>query len=215
MPVIIGGGAALIGGLIKGGRGRKQEKEGRKILRENRSPTYQIPTEITEAATEGLPAQQYANAMKNIQRQQMQAIRGAQDRRSAAGLIGKVQGNTNDAIMDLDVADAQARLQGKRTLAQYKDKAFDINRMQPFERNYDYGMNLLGAGNENIYSGIDQGLAGIGTAAAGLLGGGGGMFGGGGRSRGGRRARTSGTNYYNGWNENSDYGQFEDTGLPQ
>lgn len=211
MPVLIGTGVGLIGGITKMIRGGKQKKEARKILRENPMPEYQIPTEITEAANEGLPAQQYANAMKNIQRQQMQAIRSAQDRRSASGVIGKVQSNTNDAVGNLDVADAQARLAGKRQLAGYKDKAWDWNKRKKFERNYEYGQTLLGAGNENFYGGIDQGVSSLGQGAFGLMGGdeddsGGGFLGGG--SRGGSKGRAGKTTYYNGYNANSGYGDF-------
>lgn len=208
MPVLIGAGAGLVGGALKLFRGNKQRKQGRRMLRENPMPEYQIPTEITEAANEGLPAEQYANAMKNIQRQQMQAIRSAQDRRTATGVIGKVQSNTNDATLDLDVADAQARLAGKRQLAQYKDKAWDWNKRQKYERTYGEAMDLIGAGNENFYGGIDQGIASIGQGAYGLIGDGGGFIGGGGRSRGGRRPRAGNTTYYNGYNADSGYGDF-------
>lgn len=159
---IIGGGAKLIGGIFKGIAGGKQKREGRRILRDNPAPEYQIPGEITTAAAEGLPSQQYEQAMKNIQRQQLTAIKSAQDRRGGLASIGKIQDNTNNATLGLDVADAQARQQNQLRLAQYRDKAWDWNKRQKFERNYSYGMNLLGAGNQNVAAGFDQAVAGIG-----------------------------------------------------
>lgn len=209
MPVLIGGAGALVGGILKGSKARKQKKEGRQILADNPSPEYNIPDEITSAAAEGLPSQQYEQAMKNIQRQQMTALRSSNERRGGIANIGRIQSGTNDATMNLDVADAQARQQNQRTLAQYKDKAWDWNKRQKFERNYDYGMNLLGAGNQNSAAATDQIVSGIGFGANALLGDGGGFMGfGGGRSRGGRRPSVGNTTYYDGYNSGSDYGDF-------
>lgn len=209
MPVIIGGGVGLVGGLIKTLSGNKQKKQGRKLLKNTQMPEYQIPDEITKAAAEGLPQQQYDNAMKNIQRQQLMAIKSSHDRRGGVGAIGGIQQGTADATLNLDAADAAAVQRNKMTLAGYKDKAWDWNKKQKYERDYDYAMNLIGAGNQNFTTGLDQMAGGIGTAAAGFFGDGGGFVGGGGRTRGGRRARAGNTTYYNGYDQNSGYGDFQ------
>lgn len=206
---IIGGGAQLVGGLIKSLRGGKQRREGKRILRDNPMPEYAIPGEITQAAAEGMPSEQYQQAMTNIQRQQANAIQQAQNRRGGLASVGTIQANTNNATLGLDAADAQARQQNRLRLAQYKDKAWDWNKRQKYERNYQYGMNLLGAGNENLYGGIDQGLAGVGQGASSLIGNGGGLFGSGGGSRGGSAPTAGSTTYYNGYNANSGYGDFQ------
>jgi hypothetical protein len=207
LGALIGGGLNLIGGLIKGAQGKKQRKEGRKLLGEAGDPDYTIPGEITQAASEGLPSEQYNNAMKNIQRQQATAISSSQDRRGAGGLIGRIQRSTNDATLGLDSADATARRQNQRTLATYKDKAWDWNTRQRFERKYNYAQSLIGAGNQNISNGIDQGVSGVGMGALGLFGGEGGS--GGGTRRGGRRASAGNATYYNGYNQDSEYGDFQ------
>lgn len=211
MPVtagLIAGGANLIGSIFKGGKARRQRKKGEKLLAEAGDPDYNIPEEITTAAAEGLPQQQYDNAMKNIQRQQLMAIKSSQDRRGGLGTVGRIQDNTNNATLNLDSADAQARQQNKRTLAQYKDKAWDWNTRQRFERKYNYAQSLIGAGNQNAAAAFDQGIAGIGMGASALIGGDMGGFIGGG-SRGGSRPRAGNTTYYNGYDQNSGYGDFQ------
>ncbi len=212
MPVtagLIAGGAQLIGGLFKGGKARRQKREGRRLLAEAGDPDYVIPSEITQAAAEGLPQQQYDQAMKNIQRQQMQAISGAQDRRGGLASIGKIQDNTNNATLGLDVADAKARQQNQRTLAQYKDKAWDWNTRQRFERKYNYAQSLIGAGNQNAAGAFDQAIGGIGMGANALLGGGMSGFIGGGGGRGGSRPSAGNTTYYNGYGPDSEYSDFQ------
>lgn len=169
----------LIGGTIQGITGFFQKKKGNKILKDNPRPTYAIPTEVLanqeaakQMADEGLASQQYSNAQKNIQRQQVAALANAQDRKLGGALIGGIQQKSNDAMGDLDVADAQARRQNQLNLqnvnnqvASYRDKAFDWNQRQKYIQNYNYGMGLVGQGNANLYGGIDK-------LASGLIGGG-------------------------------------------
>lgn len=208
----VGLGSGLISGLIGGGQRRK----GRKMLNNLVYPTYEIPKEVmdnksiaTDMAATGMPAQQYAQAQQNIQRGQNSAIQQAQNRRAGIGLIGAIQRNSNDAQLGLDVADAKARQENKMNLmnvnsqvAGYRDKAFDWNKKNKYLQDRQYAMSLMGAGNQNIMSGIDKGLASIPLFFN--KGGSGGGFLGGGSSGGGGNP-----NYYNGYNENSGYGDFE------
>ena len=178
----IGGGAALgpygaiAGGLLGLFSGLSQKKKAKDALAGLQYPTEQMPSEIVEnqniarrdAAT-GLPSEQYANAMKNIQRQQLAALRGANDRRAGGGLIGGIQAGTNDALLNLDAEDARMKLdnQGKliaanNTAAGWKSKLFDSNVRDKYIRDYNYAMGLKGAGNENQTSGFDKIGAGIG-----------------------------------------------------
>lgn len=161
-------------GLLTGIVGFSQRKQAKKILKGLEQPTYTIPNEVMrnqkmaeQAAAEGLPSQQYANAMKNIQRTQAGLLAGATDRRSALMALPRIQQQLNDATLNLDAADANARMQNQRTLyginntvGQYRDKAFDINQMQPFQYKRAYGQTLLGAGNQNLMAGADRLIAG-------------------------------------------------------
>lgn len=212
-----GAGVANIGsGLLSGITGFFQRRKAKKELAKLQRPEYTIPEEIIKSqkmaelsANEGLPSAQYNKAMQNIQRTQANMLAGANDRRSGLMALPKIQQAASDATLNLDVADANARLQNQKTLygvsgqtAQYKDKAFDINKMQPYQQNLNYYQSLLGAGNQNLLAGADKILGG----GASLLFGSGGS----GQSRSMRAGRSSGApTYYNGYNSDSSYGDFE------
>lgn len=197
MPVI-GIGTGLVGGLIKGLVGGKQKRQGNKILNGLQYPTEQVPGEEIEnqniarqQAATGLPSEQYQNAMQNIQRQQLSAIRGAHDRRGGLGAIAGIQQNTNDANLNLDVADSKQKIANQNNLmnvnnrlASWKDKVWQNNVMGKYNQQYGYANSLLGAGNQNVSSGVDQALAGFGMGAAGLYGNTAGLFGNGSGSSG-------------------------------
>lgn len=161
----IGVGLTVAGGVYKYVKGRQQAKQGNKLLNAQ-VPNYNIPGEVSSAAAQGLPSEQYAQAQRNIQRQQIISIAGARDRRGGLGAIATTQQATNDADLNLDTRNAQARMNNQRILAGYRDKQWAINSKQPYDRNYNYGMNLLGAGNMNQASGFDQSIAGIGKAVS-------------------------------------------------
>ena len=64
----------------------------------------------------GLPTEQYAMAQKAIQRQQARTLKSASDRRMGLGLLASIDDNANKAQGNLDVANAQARLNNERNL---------------------------------------------------------------------------------------------------
>lgn len=187
MPVtagLIGGGAKLLGGLFKGIVGGGQKRKGRKLLNSLTDPVEAIPQEEIEnqnlarqQAATGLPSDQYANAMKNIQRQQLVALRGAHDRRGGLGLIGGIQQGTNDATLNLDVADSKQRIANQNNLmnvnnrlAGWKDKVWQNNVKDKYNRDRSYAMGLIGSGNQNVASGLDDAISGAGMGANGLFG---------------------------------------------
>lgn len=179
-PFTIGAIAQGVGGIISGINGISQRRQAKRMLRSLQRPQYNIPNEVLQnqkmaeqAAQQGLPSQQYAQAMQNISRQQNQALQASRDRRGGLMTVAQNQQSANDALLNLDVANANARMQNQQTLyginnqvAGYRDKAFDINRMQPYQRDYQYANSLLGAGNQNIMGGIDR-LLGAGAGVAG------------------------------------------------
>jgi len=112
-------------------------------------PVYSIPEGIKASAAE---AQQLAQGISPATRLGLQEARqafgdtNAMLRRnvgqaaSIAALIGATQANTNREIRNLTLIEQQQRLarqqlldQNRRVLAQYKDKAFQINKMQPYQ----------------------------------------------------------------------------------
>lgn len=165
--------AGLASGLIKGFIGSGQKRKALALMKKNKLPAYEIPAEAVQAASEGLPSAQYNQAMQNIQRQQSNAIAASQDRRGGLANITRTQQLTNDAIGNLDAANAKARQQNLIRLGQYKEKAWDWNKKQKFLDDRQYAMSLLGAGNQNVAVGIDSALSGL-ASFGGKMGGNGG-----------------------------------------
>lgn len=206
------GAANMLSGIFSGIVGMGQRRKAKKMLASLQRPEYVIPNEIMQnqrmaqqAANEGLPSQQYNQAMQNIQRQQNRALTAAGSRRGALMALPGLQQQANDQLLNLDVKDAQARMANQQKLygvntllANYRDKAFDLNKMQPYQQNYNYAQSLLGMGNQNLYGGIDK-----------VLGGGGQIF----DSIGGRNGKPSKSSgqpiYSNGYGPDSDYGKIE------
>lgn len=184
---VIGVSAAVAGGLTSVGVGLSQKSKGKKLLKQiGDSPTQSIPTEVLQnqkmaqlRANTGLPSEQYNAAMKNLQRNQMIALRGSQDRRGGLSLVGRSQQAIDDGTLNLDVANANARMQNERTLyginnqvGNWRDRVWQNNMKNVWDRKYQYGQGLLGAGNQNLTTGINQ------IAGAGALYGSGGFKGG-------------------------------------
>lgn len=179
--------AAGVGGAIKLGTGLIQRGSANRWLKNSQQPIESMPTEITRnqelatlRANTGMPSEQYNNAMKNIQRQQLLALRRAGEMGGGKGLaiLGGINEQGNDAVGNLDARDAQMRVNNEGQLigvnnqvAGWKSRLFDQNIRQKWLRTYQQKMGELGAGNQNLVGGLDK------MAAGGLS-----MFGGGGNA---------------------------------
>jgi hypothetical protein len=172
---------ALAGGLISGITGLFQKHEGKKLMKNNPYVNYDIPSEVfanqasaQAMANQGLPSEQYNKAMQDIQRQQMTALKNANDRRGGLMSASSIQSGTNNAMLGLNVADAQQKIANQHNLmnvnnqvAGYKDKQWDWNKRNKYQETRDYAMSLMGAGNQNFTGGLDKVGAGIGMLGAG------------------------------------------------
>jgi len=166
--------ANMAGGLVSGITGFFQRRKAKKELAKLKRPEYEIPQEILRTqkmaeqdAAEGLPSQQYNQAQQGIQRQQNRAISMAADRRGGLMALPTIQQTGTDAQLNLDVKDAEARRTNKQRLygimgqtAGYRDKAFEVNKMQPYQEDKNYYMGLLGAGDKNLTGGAEKFLGG-------------------------------------------------------
>lgn len=119
-------------------------------------------------ANTGLPSAQYTAAMQNIKNQQMQALSSSADRRGGLALVGNIQAQGNNANLQLDSANSAQRLKNDSTLmdvndtvGQYQDKSWQNNYNDKYKNDYNYAMGLLGSGNANITTGVDQAGAGV------------------------------------------------------
>lgn len=152
-----------------------QKSKARKLLAGLQYPTESIPNEILQnqalaerRANTGLPTEQYNQGKQNIYRQQNAALSASKDRRGGLIGIGKTQQITNDALLDLDVINANARIGNEKTLmnansqlAGWKDKVWQANVKDKYNRDYQYAMGLLGSGNQNFTAGLDAAGAGL------------------------------------------------------
>lgn len=166
--------------------GRKQKKKGEKMLDSLQDPNYTIPQEIFEnvatsemMANEGMPAAQKNFYADNIASTQANAIEGFKGRK--AGLVGAevLSEQSNVSNRELLAMDADRRIDNlrymmdkKNTLADFKNLEFDINVMQPFERNYNYAHALIGAGQQNKVGAVDDYAKSMGSLASGFAAGG-------------------------------------------
>ncbi len=166
-------------GLGQSAYGLWQAHKGNQMASANKRPTYEIPDEINQnlnqaqqMALTGLPDEQKQQYVNNIQRSQNFGLGASSDRKGGlAGLGGLVQ-QGNDASMNLLSADAGARRQNQmglmnaRTqLANYKDKAFEFNKANPYYENAAAARAMQGAGAQNIWGGLGTTAGALGRRA--------------------------------------------------
>lgn len=162
LPMILAGAQAAVG-LGQAISGWSQKK---KLTR----PEYQIPKEIEQNMSEaelmsyyGMPDAQKQEYMQNIQRSTQGALRGVASRKGGLGAVAVAQQTQQDAYMNLLSADVQQRMQNiqtaqqmRQTMAGYRDKAFEINEMQPYEQKYAEAQSLIGSGMQNVMGGLSS-----------------------------------------------------------
>lgn len=178
MPFPIIAAANIASGLISGIFGAGQRKRGNQMMADNPRPDMVIPEAelqnkalAEQYAREGMPQAQYARNQQGISRNANAALAAAGDRRSGLGMLGRIQGSANDAQLNLDIADAAAVNKNRQNLmntnnqlAQWQNKVWDWNKRQKYMETAATARALLGAGNTNLFGGIDRGLAGAGWA---------------------------------------------------
>jgi hypothetical protein len=113
---------------------------------EKNRPEYQIPSEIqanmTQAeqmAMQGLPEEQKQQYINNLQRSQAFSMNQASSRKAGLAGLAAVNQQGIDAYGDLMSKDAQARQQNQKlameqrgVMADYKDQAFQLNKLNPY-----------------------------------------------------------------------------------
>jgi len=166
-------GAAAIGLGIQGAKalvGGIQALKGRKMLKNNKRPTYEIPEEIKQNLNaaklreiEGLPEAQRQAAVNDIKASQAAALAGGNDRQAGiSGLAGGMNA-ANSAYANIANADVAARQSNQAgvtaansVMAGFKDKAFSYNKDQPFQAKQAEGQGLVGSGMQNIAGALDS-----------------------------------------------------------
>lgn len=137
-------------------------------------PTYEIPPEIQQNLTQaqfdalqGLPEEQRQMYIQNLQRGSAQALGQIGSRKGGLAGVASVNQNQNDAYANLLAMDAQARQQNKdklygmrQNMADYKDQAFQFNKVNPYYESVAQNNAMIGAGMQNVSQGFQAGNSG-------------------------------------------------------
>jgi hypothetical protein len=164
---------SMIGGGFDFVTGAYQFVKGTQDLKALDAPEYSIPSEIgsnvgiaQQVAYEGLPAAAKAQYNREVQRSQATMLARTGSLQSGISALAVGQIANQDALSNLYVQDAQARLQGQRLLmdanremAGYKDKEFAF-RESRYQQDLAAAQALIGAGISNMSSGLDYSSAG-------------------------------------------------------
>jgi hypothetical protein len=144
--------------------GLNQYYKGKKMLANNKRPTYNIPQAEQEKlamlhnnALQGLPADIQAQYQESINRNQANASNNLTGLGAGLRGVGTIQQNANDAQLNFSGMNAQAKqanrnqlLQGLGEFADYQDQAFQINRLNPYYEKQAEGLAMQGAGMQNV-----------------------------------------------------------------
>lgn len=157
--------SALVGAtVVQGLLGATQLGIGIAKARAATRPEYMLPQAIEEQMTDaeklsyyGLPSEQKQEFLDNIARSTAGAVRGISDRRGGLGAIATASQTGQDAYKGMLSADSAARLQNldrlqqtRSNYAQYEDKMFSLNELEPYMQEVNAASALSGAGMQNI-----------------------------------------------------------------
>jgi len=169
----IGAAVAAAAGLAQLGVGAYQMYKGNK-MRPDR-PEYKIPDEINanvsqaeRMALQGLPEEQKQQYLDNLQRGMSFSMAQSGSRKAGLAGLSALNQQQNDAYGNMLSMDAQARQQNQQLamqqrgiLADYKDQAFQVNKLNPFYEQMAESQGLKGAGLQNIVGGVDMAATGL------------------------------------------------------
>jgi len=181
MPVTIGAvtaGAGLLQSFFGGRKAKKAQKE----LENLQSPTYNPNESVLSYYNNALQRYNvnpynstlYKTQQQNIGRGVNQGIGALNDRRSGlAGISRLIQGQ-NDSLLKAGIAAENqkdqrfSQLGGATQMKAGEDRqAFNINKMQPFERKYNLLAMKAGANARTANDGLKNIFNGLGTMAGG------------------------------------------------
>jgi hypothetical protein len=179
--VSAGVGAATAGGMAIGANQRRKSRERELDQFAKQSPLYTPSKSIQEYYQQALnrynenpyQSQQYQLGAMNAQRATAQGIGALQDRRSAIGGIGRLALGQNTAMQNLG---AQAEAQRNQRFGQLggasqmqaaeQAKAFDINKMTPYNRQFGLKQMKSAAANEEYAKNVSSTFNALGNMAS-------------------------------------------------
>jgi len=181
-------GSAILGAvpkLLEAGLGIGQTIKGSKMAKEAKRPVYQRPGEITRytkraqsrAADTGFSGQTTAESkIGKATADVVQKAKDVADPMAYLDVVSRAGAQEQSQLQDVAMFAAQDRERRQQEAdqalllsAQYADKEFDINKMQPYQEKAAAASALKGAGIQNISGGL-SGLAGIASSMIGVVG---------------------------------------------
>lgn len=172
---------AAIPAAFQIGTGIAQLFGGKKQLDNLQRPQYEIPKEVDQALN--LAAVQYqdpytqaqTNAARNIGASGANAVTAGRDSGNLGAVLPAIvaqqsQGYNNlSAQMDDQKSQQRAALTNMLDLkAKYQDQKWQMNKFAPYQQAYNEGRERIGAGQQNIFGGLNS-LGAIGTLASSLM----------------------------------------------
>ena len=169
---------AAVPSLVKSLAGLFQIGKGNRLAKQNVRPVQLVNENIAknaamaeQMANQGLPQEQYNQAVQGINRNQSGAYAGlGRSANPSAGLASLVRAG-NDAVLGLNAADAQARIGNQRfafgqrsALANEQKDVFNYNNKQKYNEQAQAAAALQGAGRQNAFGGLSD-LATLGQTA--------------------------------------------------
>jgi hypothetical protein len=162
-----GGGASVTLGAAQLAYGLYKQKH-------NKRPVYEIPDEVNQNLTDaqrqalqGLPEEQKQQFISNIQRGQAYGLGQLGSRKAGLAGVAALNQQSNDAYGNLLAMDSQARMQNQAALMQqrqnvadYKDQAFQFNKVNPYYEQTASNNAMIGAGMQNVSQGFQAGNTG-------------------------------------------------------
>jgi len=152
-----------IGGLIGIGKGNRMAKANIRPIELVNSNIAKNAAMAEQMADTGLPQQQYNQAVQNIQRNQTGGYAAlGRSANPSAGLNSLVRAG-NDATLNLDVQDANARQNNQRfafgqraQLANEQNRVWDWNNRQKFRENAQAASETIRAGKSNAFGALSD-----------------------------------------------------------
>lgn len=178
-------GMGTINNWIAGGAttalGLNQYYKGKKMLKNNQRPSYEIPDEIKQnlsdaqqQALQGLPEEQQQQFLNNIQRSSAYGMSQLGSRKAGLAGVSAMNQNSNDAYGNLLSMNSQAQMQNKQQLMQqrgimadYKGQAFQLNKLNPYYEKQAEGLAMKGAGMQNVGNSYQIAAGGSGSSGTG------------------------------------------------
>lgn len=109
IPLAIAGATAAYQAI----KGAKEKRDARRVQAEADARERANLAEANRMAQTGIPEAQYQRNLQQIFRQQATGLANLRDRRSALAGVPYLQRETNDALLNLNAADASARRQAQ------------------------------------------------------------------------------------------------------